>query len=84
MIVQPLTFELCVRKNPGASRSMPDIPAGFGKITGSWPAVAAEADKRNKVSVAYFYFPEATPADWNRTHCDACKRLAAQQALNDE
>jgi hypothetical protein len=81
---EPLTFELCVRKNPTASKHLPDTPAGFTKITGSWPTVSAEANRRNALTAAYFYFPEATPVDWDRTHCDMCKRMAIHQALEDD
>ena len=81
----PLQFELCVRKKENASKHLPIVPNDFKPgLRGSHPAVAKEADRLNARNGAYFYFPETVPADWDRTHCDACKRIAVSEALADE
>ena len=85
-VIGPLTFELMVRKVEGVDRDLPDAPRGFKTIRGDWPTVTRRANELNALQKRiqkpmYFFYPETVPADWNRTHCDVCKRIAAREAL---
>lgn len=84
-----LEFELCVRKTSAATKDMPDKPNGFKPLRGSAPAVTAEANRLNAVQNGlaqpyYFFFPEATPVDYDRLHCAMCKRVAVREAAADD
>ncbi|GAA5198689.1 hypothetical protein [Microbacterium jejuense] len=70
--------------DPERVKVLPIIPPGFVPVKGDWPTVNREANRLNDAQLNsgildYFFFPEATPADWNRTHCPACKRNAARE-----
>lgn len=85
----PIKFVLCVRKTKTAPKDMADRPNGFMPVLGDHPTVNAEATRLNNVQKGlaepfYFFYPEATPADYNRLHCDMCKRVAAREAAADD
>lgn len=74
--------------DPERAASLPIEPKGFQKVTGTWRAVAAEADRLNALQTQsdfldYFYFPEAMPVDFDRTHCRMCMRIAIREASED-
>lgn len=66
-VIEPLTFELMVRKVEGADRDLPDEPRGFKTIRGDWPTVTRRANELNALQKRiqkpmYFFYPEAVPA----------------------
>lgn len=79
-----MEFELtCRRSHP----DLPEKPASFRVIRGSYGRVSEEAVRLNKVhngltTPDYLFFPEAVAAS-NPLHCDICKRLAVRDALED-
>jgi len=84
--VAPLKFELRVRKTKHAGEDAPDQPKGFKPLEGDHPTVATEADRLNRVQGQsrphYFFFPEVA-GDFDRLHCDMCKRIAIREASED-
>lgn len=90
--VTPLKFELRARKLKGAPKDLPEEPAILkDRFTGSHPDVHTEAQRLNNMQTeggakaTHFFYPEVvgSGANW-RLHCDACKRLAAKQAHDED
>lgn len=85
---KPIEFELYWRRRKDARREAPDEPAGFRPLRGDLPTVTKEANRLNSVQANsglkdFFFFPDVAGDHRDRTHCDACKRLAAREAADD-
>lgn len=73
--------------NPERRKTLPIVPPGFTQVRGDWPTVSKEADRLNDTQMKsgildYFFYPEATPTDYDRSHCAMCRRIAAREALD--
>ena len=74
--------------NPERLAALPEEPTGFRPLDGDLPTVTAEADRLNNAQLRsglldFFFFPDVAGPDVDGTHCDACRRAAIEQAMED-
>lgn len=80
-----LEFELGVRKWKSSDRTLPDVPAGFTPLRGSYRTVSKRAVQLNDVQKGlktpdYIFFADTVGPASNPVHCDICKRIAIHEA----